>query len=153
MKKILSVIMTVWAVCGLTACSEKEEPETPANDGVAVYINAADMLYDSERKPAFTPTHTEGFYVAVAESLEISENYIRRLILDEDWDGSDITVDLDKNGSIRIMGETPELASEGVYNEIIVNFTDFVPFTLQIIDEERAKDDNGYIGTGVAKVQ
>lgn len=152
MKKFMTWMLAAFMVFGITGCAGNDEPETPGSDGVAVYINAADMLYGDDDNPVFTPTQTPGLYVAQAASLEVSESYIKKLILDENWNGKDITVNLDKNGYLKITGNSPSLTAEGIYNEVSVHFTDFEPFTLRILSEQRASDDNGYGGTGVVRI-
>lgn len=152
MKKLLGYMLLAVLAVSFFSCSNDDEPNNKA-DGVAVYINASDMLYKDD-KPAYTPTQTPGIYIGVAESAEVAKGFIRRLILDDNWDGRDTIVNLDKNGSLRITGASEALASEGIYNEVTVNFTDFEPYTLQIITEERAASENGngYIGEGVARI-
>ena len=159
MRSLLKFFMLAFLAIPFVACSNDDEPDIPvSDDGVAIYINAVDMLYDTEGRPAFTPTSTPGVYIAVAASQQVTHSYIERLIL-TDWNGQDLVVNLDKNGSFSIKGESPELSSQGIYSEIIVNFTDYVPFTLQIIDEQRASDSNGaygedgYTGEGVARIE
>lgn len=155
MKKIFTFLMTAVLIMASVSCSNDEPENTPfPYDGVKVYQNVIDKLYDNDGKPAYTPTATKGIYVASATGYGQSYRFICGLIGNDNWCGGDVTIALGKdgeNGTLRIVGESDDLIKKGIYNEIIVNIQggskDYEPFTLDIITEEQAE--NGYYGGGV----
>lgn len=154
MKKIFTFLMLAAAMIVATSCSKDDEPGAPTYDGVSIYLNAIETLYNSDGDPAFTPTTTDGIYVAVASTPQVARDYLSRLIGNNDWDGKNVTIPLGENGesgSLKIISQNLEA---GIYDEVIVNIKGYTPFTLHIIDEERAKDDNGngYIGEGIVRL-
>ena len=159
MKKIFSLLMIFIAAATAVSCSKDDEPQDyqPTYDGVTIYLNAIDKLYTSEGQPAFTATTTEGIYVGVADSGEIAYKYICQLIGNEKWNGKNVTVPLGENGKLGSLKVVSEGLEDGIYDEVIINIKgdekNYEPYTLQIISEEKAKDDNGIIGEGVIKVQ
>ena len=152
MKKIFYFFMTAIMAMAVASCSKDDEPGDfkPTYDGVSIYLNAIETFYDNTGKPAFTPTGVEGIYAASASSYSQSAAFIANLIENKDWDGKDVTVKLGQNGeegSLRIIGETQALISQGIYNKIVVDIKGYTPsYTLEIITEEKA--DNGY-GEGI----
>lgn len=163
MKKVLFPLMvamlTAFTVCFLPFCSKDDEPESyePTYDGVAVYLNAIETLYDSEGKPAFTATTTPGLYIAAAADGEVAKGWIGRLIGNDKWDGKSLTLKLGENGesgSLRIVAAP----GAGIFDEVVVDIDGYTPFTLQIMTPERAKDENavledGYTGEGVVTLK
>ena len=141
------------------SCSKDDEPNDyePTYDGVTVYINAIDNLYTSDGQPAFTATTTEGIYVGVADSGEIAYGFICQILDNKDWDGKNVNVKLGENGELGSIKVVSEGLEDGIYDEVIINIKgdieNYEPYTLQIISEEKAEDDNGIIGEGVIKVQ
>lgn len=147
MKKILTFAFMM-LLLSVSSCSKDDEPGTPTPDGVSDYINAVQMLYADE-EPAFTSTGTPGQYVASADSAEFAHEWIERLI-GKSWDGKAVTVNFDEKSFIRLEAETQALLNQGIYDVLSVNFPGYPAFTLTIIDEARASDDNdGYGGIGV----
>lgn len=147
MKKLINLFLIAVIATAFASCSKDDEPGSyePTYDGVSIYLNAVETLYDSEGKPAFTPTAKTGVYVAAAESQAVSANFIKNILENPDWDGRDVTVSLGENGesgSLKIVGATQALLTNGIYNEIIVDIKDYTPFTLQIITTQQAE--NGY---------
>ena len=159
MKKIFSSFMIFLMAAVAISCSKDDEPSDyePTYDGVTVYLNALDNLYTSDGKPAFTATITEGIYVGVADSGEIAYKYICQLIGNEKWNGKNVTVPLGENGELGSLKVVSEGLEDGIYDEVIINIKgdleNYEPYTLQIISEEKAEDDNGIVGEGVIKVQ
>lgn len=154
MKKSLFFLMLGWFAFALTNCSKDDEPQdyTPTYNGVTIYINAVEKLYDSDARPFYTPTQQEGVYVASAADYQTSYNFICNILENPSWDGKDVVVKLGENGengTLKIIGSTQSLLSQGIYNKIIVNIKDYEPYTLEIITEQQA--DNGYYGGGVVK--
>lgn len=152
MKKLYGFFAVAALALGVFSCAKDDEPQDyqPTYDGVSVYINAIDQLYDSDGQPAFTATDREGVYVGSASSYQVSYNFITDILENKDWDGKDVTVKLGENGengTLKVVGETDALLQKGIYNEIIIDIKDYTPYTLEIITEEAA--DNGYIGGGV----
>ena len=148
MKNIFQFIMITFMVAMMASCSE--ENATPTTDGISDYINAVNRLY-SNGKPKYTETTTPGIYVAVADDAAMARLFIEQVI-GTSWDGTYKVVRFDEKSSITLMAESDQLTAEGIYDELVINFTDYPAYTLQIISEERANDDNGIIGTGVARV-
>ena len=140
------------AMLVLASCSKDDEPGKNTSDGVSDYINAVDMLYYSEgpdaAKPRFTPSDTEGLYLAQATSKESCYQWVEELI-GAKWDGSDKTVRFDEHSSIRLTGQSAEMAAEGIYAELVVDFTDYIPFTLQIITAEKAGNYENGVGRDI----
>ena len=149
MKKLFQFMLMAVIVAAFNACSSDDEPEVSAADVKAQYENVVSVLYDADSKlPRFTPTLTEGIYVASAEDSSVSHRFIEKVI-GESWDGQTTDFFLGEYGSLRLIGGNADMEAEGIYNEIIVNIKGYTPFTLRIIDTERANEDNGYTGTGV----
>lgn len=146
MKKLLNLMMIAVMAVAFSGCSSDDEPEVSSK----LYDKVVNTFYNDSKEPVFTPSQVEGVYVAVASSQESSHAFIERLI-GESWDGKTKTIALGlaQLGSIQIKENT----EDGVYNEIIVNAKDYTPFTLKILDKERANEDNGYTGEGVAFVE
>lgn len=155
MKKIFSILMVAMMMVVATGCTNEDEPAPPVFDGVSVYINVTNTLY-KDGKPAFTPTETEGLYLAQAESKDATREYIARLIEKENYCGRDLNVPLGKDGeegSLKIVGTD---LPDGVYYELFVNIRgdeeNYPPFTLRIISEEMADSENGVHGEVVIKI-
>lgn len=158
MKRLFIYLMGLMTVAAVsTSCSKDDEP---VNDGLSIYLNAVEMLYNNEAKPKFTPSGTEGVYLAWAADEAEVRGFIVELTDNDKWTSTaDYTVNADENGYFTVKGQTPQMKAEGIFNEIVVNFTDYTPFTLQIITEEKAKDyensipaQDGYSGSGVARL-
>lgn len=154
MKKIFAYLMMAAAFLAIGSCSKDDEPSDYENtyDGVSVYLNAIEKLYDNNAEPAYTPSGQAGIYVASASSYGVSYSFISNLLDNPSWDGKDVTVKLGEkgeSGSLKIIGETDALLKQGIYNKIIVDIKDYEPYTLEIITEQQA--DNGYYGGGVVK--
>lgn len=151
---MLNLMMLALMAFMMGACGD-DEPETPTMQ-VNIYNNATKVLYlaDSDT-PAFTATNTPGLYLAQTENIASAQLWVSNLIL-EPWNLDSKTVDLGDLGSLKIT-VTDSLVSQGIYCQITVNLKDYTPFTLQIISEERASDDNGidedgYHGGGVVRI-
>lgn len=139
-----------------TGCSNDDEPD---NGGVTDLLNAIEMLYNSEGQPAYTYSGTPGVYLAYATGNSEVEKFVRKLIADDDWTlKENYTLKEDENGSLIVKGQTADMFASGIYCEVVVNFShdEYVPYTLQIITEEKAKDfengrpEGGFSGGGVA---
>lgn len=151
MKKIFLFTLTAVMAATFASCSKDDEPSDYENtyDGVSIYLNAVETLYihdgADEGKPAFTPTSEPGVYVAAAESPEDAYSFIVRLIENDKWDGKDVTISLGENGesgSLKIIGQSATLLSNGIYNEVIVDIVDYQPYTLEILTAQNGE--NGY---------
>ena len=149
MKKLFYLfILTLMSVA--VSCSNNDEPTNDDTAYIAtVYTNAVKQLYAPNGEPAYTRTDSEGVYVASASSYDVSYNYICTLIDNKEWDGTDINIFLGENGTLKIVGETPSLLQQGIYNKIIVDIKNYEPYTLEIITKELAE--NGHWGDGVPK--
>lgn len=148
MKKFFAYMLMAVMAVAFAACSKDDEPGKNTTDGVSDYINALQMLYYSdgelEGEPRFTPTDTEGIYVAVAKTQDDCYAWVSRLIGSK-WDGKSTTVAFDEKSKVQIIGTADE--NEGIYAGLIVNFPGYTPFTLQIVTPEKAANsDNGYGG-------
>lgn len=149
MKKILGILTLAIVACVFACCSKDDEPQdyTDTYDGVAVYINVTNTLYNSDGKPAFTPTGTDGLYIAAAESREVALDYVASLILNEKWNRDNVTVKLGENGENGSLKVVTRNLEPGVYCELIADIKgdeeNYPPFTLLIEDMEKANEDNG----------
>ena len=157
MKKIFYLMIMAVMAGAFASCSKDDEPEgyEPTYDGVAIYINAVEQLYNNEGDPRFVETGTDGLYVVIADNREIAYKFIANILENENWDGGDVTVSLgDKgeNGNLKIISRN---LPDGIYDEIVVDIKDYTPYTLQIVTEERFNNENseGYSGGGVARLQ
>ena len=160
MNKIFSSFMMIFLMAAIaTSCSKDDEPQDyqPTYDGVTIYLNAIEKLYDSDGKPAYTPTSTEGIYVCVADSREIAYGFICQILDNKDWDGKNVNVKLGENGELGSIKVVSDGLADGIFYDLIIDIKgdeqNYEPYTLQIISEEKAKDDNGIVGEGVIKVQ
>ena len=139
-------MMTAVMLAAVSSCSKDDEPNDyqPTYDGVAIYLNAIEKFYDNEGTPAFTLSDKEGIYLAEAESETVAANWIKQIIENPNWDGKDVTIKLGENGeegTLKIVGNTPDLMGKGIYNEIDVDIKNYIPYTLEIIAEN---SENGY---------
>lgn len=156
MKKIF-VFMALAVALLLPSCSNDDEPQ---NDGLSDYLNAVEMLYDNEAQPKFTASDVEGIYLAWAADGAEVEAYVRELTGNASWSiTQNYTMNADRNGSLVVTGQTPQMAAEGIFADIVVKFADYPHFTLHIITEEKAKDydnrleEDGFSGGGVARLE
>lgn len=145
MKKFLSLFAVIALFLSFASCDKEDEPQdyTPTYDGVSVYINVLQKLYENG-EPAYTPIGN-GIYAGQADSETVAYNFIANLIEDPSWGNKDLTVALGENGEsgyIKIIGGSSSLLDQGIYNEIIVNVVDYTPYTLRIITSKKAE--NGY---------
>ena len=157
MKKIFYLMVAVVMGCVFTGCSKDDEPSdyTPTYDGVSIYLNAIEQLYDNEGKPKFVPTSTEGVYTVYSDTQEIATDFITNLLENESWDGRNVTVKLGKNGESGTLNVISQNLPAGIYYEIVADIVDYTPYTLQIVTEERFHNENGegYSGGGVARLE
>lgn len=147
MKKIFSFLLTAILLGAFASCSKDDEPSgyEPTYDGVSIYINALQTLYDKDARPPFTPSGRPGVYVAAASSYDASYSFISELLENPDWDGKNVTVELGEKGeqgTLKIIGKTDALLQNGIYNQIIVDIKDYTPYTLEIVTT--AQGENGY---------
>lgn len=152
-------MMMAVALVMATGCSDDNEPD---DQYVSDFLNAIEILYNQEGQPNFTPTTTNGLYLAWAGDAGEVQKFIIRLTGNGKWTNtSDYTMNEDENGYLIVKATTPEMLSDGIFNEIIVNFSSdrYVPFTLQIITAEKAKDymnggpaHDGISGGGVVRL-
>lgn len=132
-------------VAMMASCSKNDEPDPPTYDGVSIYLNAVIAFYDNANQPSYTPSGTEGVYVGWTSSSEEAHDFICKILESTSWDGKDLTLPLGENGeegNLTIIGSTPTLLSQGIYNKIIIDIKGYTPYTLEIITEQQA--DNGY---------
>lgn len=124
-------------------CSKEDEPGDYENtyDGVSIYLNAIQTLYDGEALPAFSSLGG-GVYAMAASSESEAHDFIARLIDNPDWDGRSLSLPLGEKGecgSLKIVGGSEKLLQQGIYNKIFVDITGYTPYTLNILTEAEAK--------------
>lgn len=147
MKNIFTYLMCLLAAVAVIGCSKADEPDSydSTYDGVSILMNAEITLYKDD-KPAFTPSDDEGVYLAVASGQEKARSFIVELIENPKWDGKDVTIKLGEkgeDGTLTIIGGTPALLSQGIYNKIYVDIKSYPPYTLEIITEESSENGKG----------
>ena len=140
------------------SCSKDDEPGdyAPTYDGVTIYLNAIEQLYNNEGDPKFVPTDTEGLlYMVIADDDQIARGFICDLLDNKDWNGENVNVPLGEDGESGSLKVLSQDLPAGVYDEIIVDIKEYTPYTLQIVTEERFNNENGegYSGGGVARLQ
>lgn len=148
MKKFLGYLLTFMVLTAINACSKEDEPSgyEDTYNGVNVYLNCIESLYDGEALPAYTPDPSaKGVYLAVADNETESHDFIKDLIENSSWDNRSVTIQLGENGelgTLKIVGGSQDLLKQGIYNEVIADIKGYTPYTLHIITSELA--DNGY---------
>ena len=151
MKKFLNLMITAILAVTIFSCSNNEDVENTS--AKALYENVVTIMYNADNKlPAFAQTETDGVYIAVAEKVNVAVKFAEKVI-NKKLDGLTTDVNLNEYGTLKVINKIydseKEPDSEGVYIQLIVNVKDYIPYTLLIIDKERANNDNGYTGTGI----
>lgn len=151
MTKTLKFLFLALTMAIFTGCSNNDdEPESTDMQMKQQYEAIVSRVYQpNSMEPIFTASQSEGIYLAVANSEEISRRFCS-FVIGSDWDGTNTTVSLGDYGSVRLFSADADSQSQGIYHQILVNVKDHRRFTLKIFDKDRINDDNGYTGTGVA---
>lgn len=157
MRKFFYLMVMTIMVGAFASCSKDDEPGdyTPTYDGVTVYLNAIEKLYNEDGQPKYVATDTEGIYTAYADNAGVAYNFISGLIGNSSWDGKDVTIALGEDGESGSLKIISQNLPAGIYDEIMVDIKDYQPYTLQIVTEERFNNENsgGYSGGGVARIE
>lgn len=151
MTKTLKFLFLALTMAIFTGCSNNDdEPENTDMQMKQQYEAIVSRVYQPNSiEPIFTASQSEGIYLAVANSEEISRRFCS-FVISSDWDGTNTTISLGDYGSVRLFSADADSQSQGIYHQILVNVKDHRRFTLKIFDKDRINDDNGYTGTGVA---
>lgn len=157
MKKIFYFMFVALLAGVVASCSKDDEPSdyTPTYDGVSIYLNAIEAFYNNDGDPKYVATESPGTYIAYADNAEYARQFIMELLENDKWDGKNITVGLGENGESGSLKIITSGLPEGFFYEVDVDIKDYTPYTLQIVTEERFKNENseGYSGGGVARLQ
>lgn len=128
------------------ACSKDDEPGDYENtaDGVTIYLNAIEKLYDKDGQPMYSKTATADLYIAVAASRDIADSFVADLVGNPDWNGRDIDISLGENGESGSLKVESQQLPSGVYARIKVNIDgdleNYPPYTLEIVSADKARE-------------
>ena len=160
MKKIFYLMMLAIVTLAAGSCSKDDEPSdyTPTYDGVSIYLNAIEKLYNNEGMPMYVATETPGVYMVIADNEGIADWFISDL-LEKTWNGKDVTVKLGENGESGNLQIFSSNLPAGVYDKIVVDILgdmeNYPPYTLLIVTEAYFNNENsaGISGGGVARLE